>query len=390
MTEHNDHTPAVGDETSIQLPNLNPPLCSVTWGQREAKKSLSLTAGRYLIGDSAFASIRIGGSGTSLSGALFVTPDKITLKCTGPQPVMFVEGRRMHMGEVVILGDVMEVMIASTRVVIASFAGHAGSEPRAIESRIETKKSHFLTVQDEVNGSYGDPDRIRIVLSKALLEQMDVDGIDLARIDSDDTRRKARMHLKKVVGETKFPGDFPFTPAEFEQQIFDEVMGLGPLESLLGDPAVTEIMVNRRDQIFVEKSGKLTLSKVQFSSDQSLMNVIERIVSTVGRRIDIASPIVDARLIDGSRVNAVIPPLALKGPCLTIRRFSKTPISVPQLVGWGALSQEMCQRTRQVRQGLPQRVQARAGRDPCGQGQGRDDQQSQGRGQGQARARQVI
>jgi pilus assembly protein CpaF len=120
-------------------------------------------------------------------------------------------------------------------------------------------------------------------------------------------------------------------------------MGLGPLESLLGDGSVSEIMVNRRDQIFLERSGKIEVSRVQFSTDQSLMNVIERIVSTVGRRIDIASPIVDARLIDGSRVNAVIPPLALKGPCLTIRRFSKTPISVAKLVEWEALSPEMCE-----------------------------------------------
>lgn len=323
----------------------NPILCSVTWGLKENRKHLNLSAGRYLIGDSAFAAIRIGSTGTNLCGALFVTPEKTTVKCTGPQPVMFVDGRRLQMGEVVVLGDVMELTIAATRVLIASQVGPTQpllSSSEEKESLVEAKKANHLTTQDEVDACQGDPDRIRIVLSKALLEQMDVDGIDLARIDSDDTRRKAKLHLKKVVGEIKFPKDFPFSASEFEQQIYDEVMGLGPLESLLSDSTVTEIMVNRRDQIFVEHKGQLTLSRVQFSSDQSLMNVIERIVSTVGRRIDIASPIVDARLIDGSRVNAVIPPLALKGPCLTIRRFSKTPISVAQLVGWGALTQDMC------------------------------------------------
>ncbi|MCX6117764.1 MAG: CpaF family protein [Proteobacteria bacterium] len=321
----------------------NAPLATIVWGLKDNRKTLNLPAGRYLIGDSAFAAIRIGSSGTNLSGALFVTPEKISIKCTGPQPVMYVEGRRLQIGETVILGDVMEMTIAATRVVLSSFRAVPRAETTEDDKtqKFDRKKSG-LTHQDQVDGCHGDPDRIRIVLSKTLLEQMDVDGIDLARIDSDETRQKARLHLKKVVGETKFPAGFPFTPSEFEQQVFDEVMGLGPLEPLLGDSTVTEIMVNRRDQIFVEHKGKLTLSKVQFSSDQSLMNVIERIVSTVGRRIDIASPIVDARLVDGSRVNAVIPPLALKGPCLTIRRFSKTPINVQQLVTWNALSQEMC------------------------------------------------
>ena len=325
------------------IPDPVTPLISVAWGTKDNRRTLSVSAGRYLIGDSAFANIRITASGTNLCGALYVAPEKTTVKCIGPQPVMYVEGRRLQVGEVVILGDVMELIIGSTRVVIATYTKASTEEKFTEESKAnDNNKQSGITFQDAVDRCYGDPDRIRIVLSRALLEQMDVDGIDLARIDSDDTRRKARLHLKKVVGETKFPANFPFTPLEFEQQIYDEVMGLGPLESLLGDSTVTEIMVNRRDQIFVEHKGKLTLSRVQFSSDQSLMNVIERIVSTVGRRIDIASPIVDARLIDGSRVNAVIPPLALKGPCLTIRRFSKIPISVAQLVGWGALTQEMC------------------------------------------------
>lgn len=340
---HHDVPPPPLEYGAVPL-DPSTPLVAVAWGTKENRKVLELSAGRYLIGDSAFATIRIASSGTNLCGALYVALDKVSIKCTGPQPVMFVDGRRLQMGEVVILGDVMEMLVASTRVVIAMHSGKGKQleAPAEEPKKLESGKQQALTFQEAVDRCHGDPDRIRIVLSRALLEQMDVDGIDLARIDSDDTRRKARLHLKKVVGETRFPKSFPFTPAEFEQQVFDEVMGLGPLEPLLSDATVTEIMVNRRDQIFIEHKGQLTLSKVQFSSDQSLMNVIERIVSTVGRRIDIASPIVDARLIDGSRVNAVIPPLALKGPCLTIRRFSKTPISVAQLVAWGALSQEMC------------------------------------------------
>ena len=316
-------------------------LVAVAWGNNEARKLLSLPAGRYLIGDSAFATIRINSSGANLCGVLQASPEKITIKCTGPQTVMFVEGRKLNIGDTVMLADVMEMVIGATRVIVASVTGKATAMQDHMAENKPEGKAKSITTQDFVNACGGDPDRIRALISRTLLEELDLDGIDLARIDSDDTRRKTRLQLKKIVGELIFPKEFAFTPAEFEQQVFDEVMGLGPLESILGDASVTEIMVNRRDQIFVERKGSLTLSPVRFSSDQALLNVIERIVSTVGRRIDVASPIVDARLLDGSRVNAVIPPLALKGPCLTIRRFSKTPISVPQLVAWGALSEEM-------------------------------------------------
>ena len=146
----------------------SPILCSVTWGTKDAKRNLSFTAGRYLIGDSAFATIRISSTGTNLCGALFVSPEKISIKCTGPQPVMFVDGRRLQIGESVILGDVMELIIAATRVVISSHVGqsfiHAAEEKPLNRLEIETKD--FLTYQDEVNSCGGDPDRIRIVLSK--------------------------------------------------------------------------------------------------------------------------------------------------------------------------------------------------------------------------------
>src|SRR5690606_21034755 len=133
---------------------------------------------------------------------------------------------------------------------------------------------------------------------------------------------------------------FSVSKEQVEKEVFNEVMGLGPLEPLLSNSAVSEIMVNGRDQIYVEHDGVLTLTNASFSSEQALLNVIGRIVSKVGRRIDASCPIVDARLLDGSRVNAVIPPLALKGPCLTIRRFSKVPLTVEQPVDWGSLSPE--------------------------------------------------
>jgi pilus assembly protein CpaF len=124
------------------------------------------------------------------------------------------------------------------------------------------------------------------------------------------------------------------------EQIAAEILGLGPLEPLLADDTITEIMVNGPKQIYIERSGKAQRVKITFESNEHLMRIIERIVAPLGRRIDESSPTVDARLQDGSRVNAVIPPISLVGPVLTIRKFSETPLTVEQLIGYGSVTAE--------------------------------------------------
>jgi pilus assembly protein CpaF len=131
--------------------------------------------------------------------------------------------------------------------------------------------------------------------------------------------------------------------ARIVADICDEILGLGPIEPLLKDESITEVMINGPKKIFVERKGKLQLTNVQFHDDAHLMTIIERIVSPLGRRIDEASPLVDARLKDGSRVNAIVPPLSLIGPCVTIRKFTKNPLSIDNLVGFGTLSEEMAE-----------------------------------------------
>jgi pilus assembly protein CpaF len=125
------------------------------------------------------------------------------------------------------------------------------------------------------------------------------------------------------------------------ETVTDDVLGLGPLEALLHDPEVTEIMINKYNQIYVEQHGKLSLSPVTFESTEQLMQVIDRIVSSIGRRVDESSPMVDARLKDGSRVNVIIPPLALRGPTLTIRKFAKEAFTVDDLVKFGTITEDM-------------------------------------------------
>jgi pilus assembly protein CpaF len=124
-------------------------------------------------------------------------------------------------------------------------------------------------------------------------------------------------------------------------EVVDGVLGFGPIDPLLKDDSVSEVMVNSASQVYVERRGKLVLSDVRFRDDAHVMQVIEKIVAPLGRRIDESSPMVDARLPDGSRVNAIIPPLALKGPCITIRKFAKDPLQVDNLINFGTLTQEM-------------------------------------------------
>lgn len=124
-------------------------------------------------------------------------------------------------------------------------------------------------------------------------------------------------------------------------EVIDEVMGLGPIEPLLKDDTVTEVMVNCHNQVYVERNGLLSLTDVHFRDDSHVMHIIEKIVSPLGRRIDESSPMVDARLPDGSRVNAIIPPLAIRGPALTIRKFSREPYTVSDLIGFETMTQEM-------------------------------------------------
>ena len=131
--------------------------------------------------------------------------------------------------------------------------------------------------------------------------------------------------------------------ARIVSDICDEILGLGPIEPLLKDESITEVMINGPHKIFVERKGKIQLTNVQFHDNAHLMTISERIVAPLGRRIDESSPLVDARLADGSRVNAIVPPLSLIGPCVTIRKFTKDPLSVNDLISFGTLSEEMAE-----------------------------------------------
>ncbi len=174
-----------------------------------------------------------------------------------------------------------------------------------------------------------------------LLAAMDLRRTDISSMDEDELRKHVKELIADIIAElgSKIPSDVDRD--RLAKQVLDEAVGLGPLEELIADDSVSEVMVNKFDDIYVERGGKLGKSEITFSSDDAVMSAIERIVSPLGRRIDESSPMVDARLRDGSRVNAIIPPLALRGPCLTIRKFAKNKLTDQDLIGFGAINPEM-------------------------------------------------
>ena len=155
---------------------------------------------------------------------------------------------------------------------------------------------------------------------------------------------EVRRQIEEIFGKVIDEEGLALTRAErvrMLEQITDEIIGLGPLEPLLRDESISEVMVNGPRQVYIERSGRLELTNVVFQNDDHVMRIIDRIIAPIGRRVDESSPMVDARLTDGSRVNAIIPPLSLVGPVITIRKFSASPFTVDDLIRFGTATPDM-------------------------------------------------
>ena len=180
----------------------------------------------------------------------------------------------------------------------------------------------------------------RRLLHRTLLTNLDNRRIDIGKMKDDELRSNVRALINEIIRDSRdLPADID--RALLNQQLLDEAIGLGPIEVLLKDESITEVMVNRFDEIWVERAGRLELTSVAFTSDIAVLGAIERIVTPLGRRIDESSPMVDARLKDGSRVNAIIPPLALRGPSLTIRKFPKNRMGHEGMMRINSITQQM-------------------------------------------------
>ncbi len=175
---------------------------------------------------------------------------------------------------------------------------------------------------------------LKMVLHRRLLDMINLSVIE--KMAPEDFRREIGEMIRELLAEENRPLNLT-ERMQLVDDVLDELLGLGPIEPLLKDASVTDILVNTHRQVFVERGGRLELTPVRFKDDRHLLRIIDKIVSSVGRRVDEAQPMVDARLADGSRINAVIPPLAVDGPLLSIRKFSNLPIDLDRLVQLGAM-----------------------------------------------------
>ncbi|MES2832734.1 MAG: ATPase, T2SS/T4P/T4SS family [Pseudomonadota bacterium] len=306
---------------------------------------------------------------------LFRTPAGVLLEDMGAFSGVSVNGRKIDMQfgplkatDIIEIGPYKLRLLEHPAAIASSSHGMPVAHPRSRssatahrtqraaeeirESRLAAERAQTISLQAGESANFSlivtpEPGRRELEfkwrkqLHASLLETMDLRRHDTHGMSDEQLRVETERLIQQLLD-----GAGDALPAELDRhllcrQVLDEAIGLGPLEELLADDSVTEIMVNRFDEIYVERAGRLLRHPMTFTDDRAVMGVIERIVAPLGRRIDESSPMVDARLKDGSRVNAIIPPLALKGPCLTIRKFAKRKLGVDDLVAFNAISAEM-------------------------------------------------
>jgi pilus assembly protein CpaF len=202
------------------------------------------------------------------------------------------------------------------------------------------KQTQRLSQKDE-DDTRAEEVRLRRDIHAKLLENLDLAKLDAAKLDDPSMRPRVLTALRRIVQQLDARIDPNVDRNSLVGELADEALGLGPLERFLDDPAITEVMVIDPDTIYVETGGRLVKTSARFTDDERVRAVIERIITPLGRRIDESSPLVDARLKDGSRVNAIIRPLALRGTCITIRKFAKVPLTVDNLIAYGSLTESM-------------------------------------------------
>lgn len=219
--------------------------------------------------------------------------------------------------------------------------GESGMSDRNAEAmgRLNDRMNTDHSATEQVQGFEASVHKIKEQVLPRLLERVDPEAA--ATLSKDELAEEFRPIIMEVLAELKLTLNRREQFA-LEKVLVDELLGFGPLEELLGDPDISDIMVNGPAQTYVEKKGKLQLAPIHFRDEEHLFQIAQRIVNQVGRRVDQTTPLADARLPDGSRVNVIVPPLSLRGTAISIRKFSAKPITLDMLAQWGAMSQKMC------------------------------------------------
>jgi len=229
---------------------------------------------------------------------------------------------------------------------VGLFAGVKSVMEQVKKEHSSLRKENVETPSKSASVNLSAPtEEVKVRVYNKLVEEMKERRIDITASGDKgkmaETRQLVQETIEKILDNEGEKMTARMDRVRLVMEVMDQTLGLGPLEDFLRDPTITELMVNGRNRVYVERGGKLALTNKKFATDHELMSVIERIVTPLGRRIDEASPLVDARLLDGSRVNAVIPPLSLVGPCLTIRKFSKEKLKFKDLINFGSVTAEM-------------------------------------------------
>jgi pilus assembly protein CpaF len=317
--------------------------------------AFNLEPGVYTVGSDEKNSIVLANPGVAWRQAIFTFQDKGSwVENVGAPTGLVLDGRRVtgrqawRLGELVQIGPFQIALAESIAKPPVEPAHEPAREPAPAKPPVIAPTPPPAVVPPApaaVNiSSNTDEARVQAIkrqIHSELIKRLDLKRMTASRVDEPELRNHAQRVIAEIVKEVREKLPNGLDAIKLAKDITDEALSLGPLEDLLADPEVTEIMVNGCDNVFVERKGKLFKTDKRFLNDDSVKAIIERIVSPIGRRIDESQPYVDARLKDGSRVNAIIHPLSLVGPCLTIRKFSKEPFKVSDLINFGSICQEV-------------------------------------------------
>ena len=316
-------------------------LTTLIGGNRESR---TLTDGTYMIGRNPSCQIRFDFPDVSERHAVLTVRDgRAVVEDLHSANGTYVNGEPIDGAVVLDSGMVVQVGESMLRVcdendwAVKAAEDAAQDEPAAGEAEPVARDA-----EEDDEPPPPDPMRelrrnVQEQIQKELLKRMDMKRLTMQGVDREGLEDTAREKIRQIIDEVVANGRLPdgIDPVRLEDDVFNEAMRLGPLEDLLADDSVSEIMVNGPDKVYIERGGKLQLSDCQFTDDASVLSVIERIIAPLGRRCDESQPYVDARLADGSRVNAIIAPLALSGPTITIRKFSKKALTPDDFIRFG-------------------------------------------------------
>lgn len=287
---------------------------------------VTLTQGELSIGRTAVNDLVLPDQQVSGKHAKLIYTDG-TLKVVdlGSSNGTFLEERRLEKG-------VEQILPPTARLLVGSYLLTTVVEGRVPADTTSDKSQPFektLAIKNQIR--------------ELLIDRLDLRRKDILALSESDLRDRAKRVVEDIIVDLRWEMPEGLNRERLIKEILDEALALGPLEELLADDDCSEIMLNRYNQIYAERGGKLALTPFQFSSEQAVLAAIERILAPIGRRIDESSPLVDARLKDGSRVNAVIRPLALQGPCITIRKFPKHALTIDSLIRFKSVTKAMAE-----------------------------------------------